>query len=54
VTNLVQSGGQSGSKGALCRAFEVSRERFDGVAMFRGQACMSEAGDWRLDNFSAL
>lgn len=58
VTNLVQSGGQpggqSGGKSALCRAFEVSRERFDGVAMFRGQACMSEAGDWRLDNFSAL
>lgn len=50
VTGLVQSGG----KGRFCRAFEVSRERFDGVAMFRGQACMTEAGDWRLDNFGAL
>lgn len=52
VTGLVQS--QPGGKGRPCRAFEVSRERFDGVAMFRGRACMTESGDWRLDNFTAL
>ncbi len=50
VTNLVQTG----EKGSYCRAFSVSRERFDGVSMYKGQACMSDAGDWRLDNFTAL
>ena len=37
-----------------CRRFTASRERFDGVAMFRGEACPIGAGAWRLEDFKAL
>ncbi len=50
ITGVAQSGG----KGRFCRTFDVSRERFDGVAMFKGTACMVPAGDWRLESFAAL
>lgn len=50
ITDLAQSRGKDG----LCRVFDVSRERFDGVAMFKGRACMASAGDWRLARFEAL
>ena len=41
-------------KGALCRRFQASRERFDGVAMFSGDACLVTAGAWRMRAFNAL
>lgn len=41
-------------KGTLCRGFSASRESFDGVAMFKGQACMVSAGIWRMQAFEAL
>lgn len=40
--------------GRLCRSFAGSREGFDGVAMFEGQACLVGEGDWRLETFKAL
>lgn len=40
--------------GRLCRRFSGSRESFDGVAMFQGEACMIAAGIWRLETFEAL
>ena len=41
-------------KGTLCRSFKASRESFDGVAMFKGEACMVSSGAWRMQNFEAL
>lgn len=38
----------------LCRSFTASRERFDGVAMYRGQACMIARGAWRMEEFRPL
>ena len=38
----------------LCRSFTASRERFDGVAMYRGQACMVAPGAWRMEEFRPL
>ncbi len=29
-------------KGTLCRSFSATRESFDGVGMFKGEACMAE------------
>lgn len=40
--------------GRLCRSFAGSRESFDGVAMFEGQACLVGQGAWRLETFKAL
>ena len=40
--------------GRLCRSFAVSRESFDGVAMFEGEACLVGQGVWRLEAFKAL
>jgi hypothetical protein len=39
--------------GRLCRRFTTTRESFDGVALFRGEACMVGTGAWRIENFSA-
>ncbi|WP_421091005.1 RT0821/Lpp0805 family surface protein [Pseudochrobactrum sp. MP213Fo] len=38
----------------LCREFETSREAFDGAALYRGQACMAEGGNWALTSFAQL
>ncbi len=40
--------------GRLCRRFTTSRERFDGVALYRGEACMVAPGAWTMKDFSAL
>jgi surface antigen len=50
VTQLAEdkSGGQ------LCRRFTVSRESFDGVSLFKGEACMVGYGAWRMEAFTAL
>ncbi len=39
--------------GRLCRRFTTTRESFDGVALFVGEACMAGYGAWRLESFSA-
>jgi surface antigen len=38
----------------LCRSFTASRESFDGVAMYRGEACMVAPGQWRMQQFRPL
>jgi surface antigen len=50
ITGLAEY--QDGSE--LCRRFSVSRERYDGVAMYRGKACLVSQGKWKLTDFEAL
>ena len=45
---------QSKRAGRLCRSFSGSRESFDGVSMFRGEACMAGADLWRIEDFKLL
>jgi surface antigen len=40
--------------GEPCRSFSVSRERYDGVAMYQGQACLVSKGAWKLTDFKVL
>ncbi|UDL91731.1 hypothetical protein LGH82_11110 [Mesorhizobium sp. PAMC28654] len=40
--------------GQLCRRFTASRESFDGVALFKGEACLASAGVWLMQDFKAL
>ncbi len=38
--------------GSVCRQFSATRESFDGIAMFRGEACMvGSTGSWRMKSF---
>jgi hypothetical protein len=50
VTAIVETKG----KGTLCRSFSATRESFDGIGMFRGEACMVASGAWRMQSFDAL
>ncbi len=36
----------------LCRRFTTSRESFDGVAVYTGQACMVAPGTWQMQEFN--
>ena len=40
--------------GQLCRKFTTSRESFEGVALYQGEACMEQAGVWQLLDFKPL
>ncbi|WP_061932529.1 RT0821/Lpp0805 family surface protein [Aureimonas sp. AU22] len=37
---------------AVCRQFTTSRQRFDGVALYAGEACTTGQGEWTLTRFS--
>lgn len=47
ITRLVESR----DNGALCRKFTTSRESYDGVGLYHGEACMAGSGAWRMMNF---
>lgn len=38
--------------GSLCRNFTASREAFDGVALYRGEACTGQGGRWGVVSLS--
>jgi hypothetical protein len=40
--------------GTLCRQFKASRESFDGVALYAGDACKGDRGVWYLRDFKPL
>jgi hypothetical protein len=50
ITDLVEYR----DKDALCRRFQATRESFDGVSMFSGDACLASAGAWRMRALEAL
>lgn len=63
---LAWANAETGSRGAitalnerrdgqkLCRSFTTSRESYDGVAMYAGEACKTQSGPWRMLNFKPL
>ncbi|RWE62803.1 RT0821/Lpp0805 family surface protein [Mesorhizobium sp.] len=40
--------------GLTCRRFSATRESFDGVALYKGELCLAEAGGWRMQEFKPL
>lgn len=40
--------------GTLCRKFTASRESFDGVALYSGDACKGDRGAWFMRSFKPL
>jgi hypothetical protein len=66
IQPLAWANAETGSRGAisdmmeekdgstLCRRFTASRESFDGVAMYAGDACKDDQGIWYMRNFKPL
>ena len=48
ITSIVEQ--RAGDR--ICRAFTTSRQRFDGVSLYAGEACTAGAGEWVLTRFS--
>lgn len=48
---VVSSIHEDRSQGHLCRAFTTTRHSYEGIALFSGQACLVETGDWMLTAF---
>ncbi|WP_157944637.1 RT0821/Lpp0805 family surface protein [Mangrovicella endophytica] len=36
----------------ICRSFKTSRQRFDGIALYNGEACTKGEGQWTLTRFN--
>ncbi|MCQ8780720.1 RT0821/Lpp0805 family surface protein [Mangrovibrevibacter kandeliae] len=36
----------------ICRSFQTSRQRFDGIALYNGEACTQGQGQWVLTRFA--
>lgn len=51
ITALAETG--DATKGR-CRRFDVSRESYDGVTMYKGAICMTPVGTWQTQDFRAL
>ena len=38
----------------VCRKFETSRESFEGIALYKGNACLGADGQWSMLEFAPL
>lgn len=45
---------ESRAAGVLCRSFTASRESYDGVGLYKGEACLGDRGSWRMREFKPL
>jgi surface antigen len=50
---LISAVGEYQEQGRKCRRFQVSRESFSGVALYRGDVCLETGGNWSLRAFEA-
>ncbi|WP_258045398.1 RT0821/Lpp0805 family surface protein [Mesorhizobium sp. NBSH29] len=39
--------------GSVCRRFQAMRESFDGVKLYRGDACQAAPGAWQMRSFES-
>lgn len=45
---------ESDKDGLVCRRFETSRESFEGIALYKGNACLGADGQWSMLEFAPL
>ncbi|MCQ0986578.1 RT0821/Lpp0805 family surface protein [Jiella marina] len=38
----------------ICRSFQTSRQRFDGIGLYEGRACTDASGEWVLIDFAKV
>ncbi|RWX77211.1 hypothetical protein EPK99_16330 [Neorhizobium lilium] len=48
---VVSSIREDKGQGHVCRAFTTTRHSYEGIAMFSGQACLTDSGEWLLTAF---
>lgn len=48
---VVSSIREDKNQGHVCRAFTTTRHSYEGIALFSGQACLTNGGDWLLTAF---
>jgi len=50
----ISSVSESKAAGVLCRSFTASRESYDGVGLYKGEACLGNQGAWHMQEFKPL
>lgn len=45
---------ETDQEGLVCRRFETSRESFEGIALYKGNACLGADGQWSMLEFAPL
>lgn len=43
---------EDNQQGQVCRKFTTTRERFDGISLYQGRACMVAPGTWQMTAFA--
>jgi len=43
---------EDSQQGQVCRKFTTTRERFDGISLYQGRACMVSPGMWQMTAFA--
>lgn len=45
---------ESSDSGTLCRSFAATRENYEGVFLYRGEACLNRAKQWSMHKFDRV
>jgi hypothetical protein len=52
ATGVITAIAESRAGDTICRTFQTSRQRFDGIALYKGEACTKGGGQWTLTRFA--
>ncbi|KQT54703.1 hypothetical protein ASG43_03795 [Aureimonas sp. Leaf454] len=52
ATGVITAIAESRAGDTICRTFQTSRQRFDGIALYNGEACTKGGGQWTLTRFA--
>lgn len=53
-SGVISTVSEHSKNGAVCRKFETSRESFEGVSLYTGNACLGADGQWFMQEFAAI
>ena len=52
ATGVITAIAESRAGDTICRTFQTSRQRFDGIALYKGETCTKGGGQWTLTRFA--
>ena len=52
ATGVITAINESRAGDTICRTFQTSRQRFDGIALYNGETCTKGGGQWTLTRFA--
>ena len=53
-SGMISTVTEKSDDGQVCRKFETSRESFEGIALYKGNACLGADGQWSMLEFAPL